>query len=312
MVNCENKMLLTGVSGLLGANFALEASKEWNVSGVYNDHFVSLPNVNSLHVNLLNPDELLPQLDRLCPTTIVHLAAATNVDWCEENPEQAKRLNVETTKCLAQWAATHRCKFVFMSTDAVFDGTKGGYVESDSIRPLNCYAASKCDAETAVREAVSNHLIIRANIFGWNLQPKLSLAEWILSRAETGQTIPGFTDVIFAPVLVNTLSEIILKMLAMGATGTFHVAGATAHSKYEFAKAIVQTFGLDASLVQQATAQFAALRARRSLNTWLRTDKLQAECGIAPPIVQMDILRFKEFSDSGKVARLKSFCMATL
>ncbi len=305
-------MVITGVSGLMGANLALEARRTWDVTGFYNHHAVHLDNVECLPVDLTRMEDVIGLCDRLNPAVLVHLAACTNVDWCEEHPNEAYRVNVETTKYLAQWAARSGSRFLFMSTDSVFDGLKGGYVESDPVSPLNCYAATKCGAETAVREAGPRHLIIRANIYGWNLQPKLSLAEWILSRAETGREIPGFTDIIFAPILVNTLAEIIFKMLELDVVGTFHVAGSKALSKYDFAKEVVRLFGCEQSLVTATTSERSALRARRPSNTWLRTDKLQTNCGVIAPPLQEDLIKFKKLRDSGKVICLKSMSGATL
>ncbi len=296
-------MVVTGVSGLLGANFACSARSNWRVAGFYRHHPVKIPNVNTLSCDLLQASEITSHLKVLRPSVIVHLAAATDVEWCETNPSQTDRINRETTKVLAQWAAEHECKFVFMSTDAVFDGAEGGYTETDPVGPTNRYAESKLRGENAVRDASPFHLIIRGNIYGWNLQSKLSLGEWILNQAQAGEGFPGFTDVIFAPLLVNTLAEVMLRMLEVEATGTFHVACRIPCNKFDFAQRVVKTFGLDPGLVKPSISSYMT---RRPLNTWLRADKLRSECGIFPPCLEEDLLRFKGLRDSGNVALLKS------
>ena len=300
------KMVVTGASGLLGANFALEAAKNWKTFGFYHDHPIRLPALECIQANLLHPNELITHLDRIRPDAIVHFAAFTQVDWCEAHPDETRRMNVDVTGHLANWAARNDCKFLFMSTDSVFDGARGGYCESDLTGPLNCYSATKRDAEKVVRIQNGNHLIIRANIYGWNLQAKQSLAEWSLSLAETGRQVPGFTDVIFSPVLVNTLADILLSLLEKEARGTYHIASADHCSKYDFAKKIIETFNLNPKLLQPATTKSAAFLAKRPANTWLKTDKLLEEWGIHPVAIQDDLLIFKQLREAGQSTKLKA------
>jgi dTDP-4-dehydrorhamnose reductase len=249
-------------------------------------------------------------LDRLRPAILFHFAAFTNVDWCEDNEIATFKANVEGTRHLAEWAAKHDAMLVFMSTDSVFDGTRGKYRESDLPAPINVYARSKLEAEAVVRELSPKHLIIRANIYGWNARKKSSLAEWILARLEAGQTVPGFTDAIFAPLLVNTLTEVVLKLVAKELRGTWHAASRDAVSKFDFAVNIARQFGFNPALCEPALAARAAFRAPRPLNTSLDAGNLAAKYGLAFPTVAEDIARFKALRDQGYVAKLKHCCLS--
>lgn len=244
-------------------------------------------------------------LDDVRPQMVVHFAAATNVDYCEANPSYARELNVDTTHNLASWAAANQAKMIYMSTDSVFDGKLGGYSENSEPNPVNIYAAAKLEGEVAVRKAVADHLIVRASIYGWNAQPKQSLAEWILSRLESGQRVPGFVDTIFAPLLVNTLSSAILKMMKQGAKGTYHAACSDPVTKFDFARAVARVFGYPDVLVEESHVG-TALKAPRPLNTWLIAHRLTQELGIKMPSVVEDLNRFKALRDDGFVAELKS------
>jgi dTDP-4-dehydrorhamnose reductase len=298
------KMLVTGISGLMGANFALAASKAAQVTGVYSRHPVGIAEVPCFPLDLRDPAATVAKLDQLKPATIVHFAAATDVDWCQEHPEEAVQINVETTGLLARWAAVNHCKFVFLSTDSVFDGARGGYVETDETDPVNIYATTKCHAEEVIRAATPNHLIIRSNIYGWNVQDKSSLAEWVLNNLKSGKQIKGFADVIFSPLLVNTLSEIMLQLIDRNETGTFHAASADAVSKYEFAVCIADAFGINPGLVEKSSLASLNLKAPRPLNTSLKTRKIDA-LGIATPQVRQDVIWFKQMYDSNYVTMIK-------
>ena len=258
-----------------------------------------------MQIDLQDKVRLITLLDKVRPQMVVHFAAATNVDYCEANPSYAQELNVDTTHTLASWAAANQAKLIYMSTDSVFDGKTGGYSENSEPDPINVYAATKLEGEVAVRKTVADHLIVRANIYGWNGQPKQSLAEWILSRLELGQHVPGFVDTTFAPLLVNTLSSAIMQMMKLGTKGTYHAACIDPVTKFDFARAVARTFGHPESLVEQSHVG-SALKAPRPLNTWLIAHRLTNELGIKMPSVAEDLNRFKALRDNGFVRKLKS------
>jgi dTDP-4-dehydrorhamnose reductase len=285
---------------------AVSAADRWQVSGLYWQHPFRLPVAESRRIDLRSDTELTGHLDCVRPQIIAHLAAYTDVDWCETHPQEAQGLNVETTRLLASWAAVNGCKFLFMSTDSVFDGYHGPYSELERPAPRNCYAATKFEAEQIVRGIVEDHLIVRGSFYGWNAQNKSSLAEWVLTRLQAGLAVSGFTDVTFSPLLVNTLAEIVLRMLERDLYGTYHVASCDAISKNAFAIAIADIFGFPTNLVQPCLLMDARLRAPRPLDTSLRADKLRRDLGITLPFVRQDLLRFKHLRDDGYVSRLRS------
>jgi dTDP-4-dehydrorhamnose reductase len=209
-------------------------------------------------------------------------------------------VNVEMSGRLAALAAQTGAQFVYISSDSVFDGVRGSYAEEDQVKPVNAYARSKLDGETAVRA-----LVVRTNIYGWNMQPKTGLAEWILSQLESGSEVPGFQDVIFCPILVNDLGDAILEMLERKLSGLYHVAGSEPCSKYEFALHLAGTFGLDKALVRPSSIEQSTLQAPRPKNTSLRTARIHRALGRAMPSLDAGLLRFKALRDSGFVARLR-------
>jgi dTDP-4-dehydrorhamnose reductase len=300
------RLFVTGASGLLGANFVVAAADSHYVTACHCRNRWQWPGVENISLDLRQEDQAMAALERVRPDVIVHFAAATNVDRCEGDRAEAYEMNVRVTERLARYAKSRGARMLFMSTDSVFDGRLGGYVEADEPRPLNYYARTKLDAEDVVRKLVPQHLIVRANIYGWNAQPKSSLSEWVLQRLETGQAVAGFADVLFAPLLANSLSEIILKLLAAGADGLVHIASRDVISKYHFALAIAEQFGLPARQVKRAALADAAMKAQRPLNTVLRSTRLLPEFGIHTPAVRQDLQRFRELRETGFVLRLKT------
>jgi dTDP-4-dehydrorhamnose reductase len=244
-------------------------------------------------------------VSKLHPTGIIHCAAATSVDWCEDNSVETDRINVQASVHLSGLAAELNAKFIHISSDSVFDGSRGQYSETDEPYPLNVYAESKLRAEREVMHVNPRAVVARVNIYGWNMQQKQSLAEWILTQLSSGKQVHGFTDVIFSPLLVNDLAEALLQMLDVELTGIYHVAGSEATSKFEFARTLARIFCADDGLVVPVRVSDANLRARRPCNTSLTTQKVQLALGMRMPGVEAGLHRYKSLQDGGYVQRLK-------
>src|ERR1700678_2032423 len=228
-------ILVTGASGLLGASvISLAQTQGREVVGLYHRHPVRMDGVRCLPADLTDQAETRRIFQELGPSSVVHCAAATEVDWCEQHPEEAHRVNVMVPAVIAEMSAASDARLLYISTDSVFDGERGSYVETDTPGPVNVYAKTKLSGEREVLRQNPGAAIARVNLYGWNAQNKLSLAEWILNRLTLGKLVPGFSDVVFCPVLANDLAEVLLALLDENLAGLYHVVGSEAVSKYEF------------------------------------------------------------------------------
>ncbi len=300
-------ILVTGASGLLGANFLHAAIGQGHrVTGVYHDHPVRFPGADTVATNLTVAGAAAGLIRDRKPEWVVHCAAATDVDWCQAHPAEARRLNVDATSELAAACRETGARLLYVSTDAVFDGKSGAYVERDIPAPVNVYGETKLEGERAATQVLPACLIVRTCIYGWNLQPKPSLAEWILAELEAEREVPGFTDVVFTPLLVNDLSAVLLNMVRSGLEGTYHVAGSEGLSKYEFARRLAVLFGHPAESVVPSTLHESSLRAPRPRNTSLRIDRIRTALGTELPNVEEGLRRFKKLREDGFLQRLRA------
>ena len=280
------RLLITGVSGLLGANLAWEArAAGYPVVGQVHRRLLPGAPFAVRAADLTDPAALADLLAWARPDAIVHTAALAHVDACERRPTLAQRLNAQAPAALARWAAQARVPLVHISTDAVFDGQGGPYGEDDPPRPLNVYARTKAAGERAVLSAHPQALVLRVNFFGWSLTGTRSLAEWFYEHLRAGTPTPGFRDVFFTPLLVNHLARLILEALERGLHGVYHATGSTCLSKYDFGVALARRFGFDPHLVRPTTVAEAALAAPRPRRLCLRNDRLRAALGHAIPDV---------------------------
>jgi len=293
------RVLVTGASGLLGVNLALEAAKEHKVFGLVNRQPLKTEAFRVIQGDLLAPGAVENLLDTTQPDWVIHCAALANVDACEADPDQAKKVNTELPKKLAQHVARSGARLLHVSTDAVFDGETGSYVENDAPNPLGVYARTKLAAEYLVAEANPNAIIARVNLFGWSLSGKRSLAEFFYSNLCAGNTVNGFTDVYFCPLLANTLAQIMLKMLEAELSGLFHVVSSDCTSKYDFGIQLARRFKLDESLVSPISVQSAHLFASRSLNLTLNSSKLALALNFTPPEISASVDQFYTLYQQG-------------
>jgi len=273
------KLLITGASGLLGINLAIEAMREHEVIGVDRGKLKSAP-FRVLNTDLLQRGVIDSLLDEAQPDWLVNCAAMANLDECEEYPDRARILNAEIPGEMANACAKRNIKFIHLSTDAVFDGTKeGAYTEDDKPNPQGVYSKTKLDGERAALEANPQAIVARVNFFGWSLSNRRSLGEFFVNNLSEGKNVSGFTDVIFCPMWVNHLSRMLLEMLEKNLSGLYHVVGAQAMNKYQFGVEVARKFGLRESLIEPKSVEGSGLTAPRSHNLWLSIHKLSTDLG---------------------------------
>lgn len=301
------KLLLTGVSGLLGINFAQEMMSEHEIIGVDRGKLTHAP-FRILRKDLLDDDAVEFILDSAQPDWVVNCAALADLDACEHNPHLARRLNADLPARLAQACKTRGISLAHISTDAVFDGEKDGfYTEDDAPNPLGVYAQTKLEGEQAVLSENPQAIVARVNFYGWSLSGKRSLAEFFFNNLKNGKSMSGFTDVIFCPMLANDTARILVKMLQRGLSGLYHLVGPQAMSKYQFGVEIARKFSMQESEISPKSILSSSLTARRSHNLWLSTHKLSTDLGEDLPDFSTGLDEFYTQYREGYPQKIRSY-----
>jgi dTDP-4-dehydrorhamnose reductase len=273
------RILITGASGLLGLNLALETTRRHTVFGTVNHHTLNTDAFTVIQTDLLAPGAVERLLERTQPEWVIHCAALANLDACEADPLLAQQLNTNLPLKLASYVARSGARLVYVSTDSVFDGLRGDYSEEDIPTPIGVYSRTKLDGELVVAEADSSAIIARVNLFGWSLTGNRSLAEFFFNNLSLRKRVMGFTDVFFCPLLANDLAHIFVRMLEENLSGLYHVVSSESLSKYDFGLRLAQRFNLDGDLIDPTSVTQSGLKATRSPNLSLRSDKLARALG---------------------------------
>ncbi|MCH7760588.1 dTDP-4-dehydrorhamnose reductase [candidate division TA06 bacterium] len=216
-------ILVTGSKGLLGNDFCQILSKNHRVIALGRDE-----------LDITRP-ETVDKVKNYSPDLVCHLAAYTDVDGCEKNPEKAFEVNGQGTRNVALGARKARVPILYLSTDYLFDGEKKEpYKENDSPNPLNVYGRSKLEGENRIMEILQDYYIVRSSwLFGVSGK---NFVDTILKLAEEREVLQVVADQIGSPTYTPDLAEALQKLIDLGSFGVYHVTNSGSCSWFEFAR----------------------------------------------------------------------------
>ena len=286
------KLIATGTSGLLGSKIVELASKDYEVTPLYNTKQL---HHNSLKLDITDQKRVLNLFNELKPKIVIHTASETNVDKCETEKEHAWKINVEGTRNIALACSKANAKIVYISTDYVFDGEKGLYIEEDKPNPINYYGVTKLEGERQATNFCENYAILRTSVlYGWHPW-RQNFAMWIISKLKQRQEITVVEDHYNTPTLADNLAEMAIEVAEKDLQGVYHASGNERISRYEFAKQIAGTFDLNSDLIKPIKmSQMAAWTAKRPRDSSLDTSKIQKQLKTKPLNITEGLNKMKE------------------
>ena len=300
------KAFITGLAGMLGCNIAYKLTNDYVLSGV-DLVKVNMANVDSYDFDALDYKKLSDCLKEVKPDVIIHTAAAVNVDRCETEPDYAEKLNVKMTDNVCRAAKKVGAKVIYISTDAVFDGKDENlYCESDNVYPINIYGRTKLKGEDIVKKNNKN-LILRTNIYGFNIQDKNSFGEWIYTSLVAGKELNMFTDIDFSPILVNDLAEIIDLSIKKNISGLYHACGTGCISKYDFGLRLKDIFKIATGKVNKSCSDTFSFKAKRAKHMGMNNQKISKEIDYKIKTPEESIKEFYRLYENGYKEELIKF-----
>lgn len=203
------------------------------------------------------------RLGDVLPDAVIHAAAYTQVDQCEEEPEYAREVNVVGTANVAAVCKNLGCHLIYLSTDYVFDGKSvQPYREGDPVSPLGVYGITKWEGELAVRDkGPGNALVVRtAWVYGHGGR---NFVDAILEKGNLGEPLRVVADQKGSPTFSEDLADALKALLSIQAKGIVHVTGHGVCTWYEFAKEVLSAAGLEVGLLEETTSATLGRRAPR-------------------------------------------------
>ncbi len=266
------RLLITGCTGLLGSKLVEKAPEGAKVYGVALENPRGKTRYEFNKLDISDRDETTKLIAKLGPDTVIHTAALTGVDYCEEHPEEARSVNALGTENVALGCKKTGARLVYVSTDYVFDGKKGMYAETDTPNPINVYGKTKLEGEALLKEAGIDWCIARTSVlYGWH--ENYNFAKWVVGELREGKSINVVNGQYCSPTFADNLAEALLLLSEKGATGIFHTAGSKRVSRYEFAVKTAEIFGLDSNLINPVTSDKLRQKAKRPKDSSLDINK---------------------------------------
>ena len=212
------------------------------------------------------------------PDLVIDTHALSNVDYCELHPEDAWKINVEGTKNVAESCKVNGCKYIFISTDYVYDGYKTTtYSEKDKPHPINYYGRTKFIAEKVIEALDMDYIIARtAVLFGASDSfDKLPFPSWVIQQLKLKNKIKVVMDQYSNPTLVDNLGEFLLSLYEKDRSGVFNISGKDNISRFEFSKMLAKEFDLDEKLIEPITTAELNQPAKRPQKVALNVSKAE-------------------------------------
>lgn len=274
--------LVTGAHGFLGSNAGVFLEGKTATVGQVRTGSAAKSFTASEALDLTHSASVGTLVKSTQPAVIFHSAAMSSHEACEQDPAGAMLVNATATASLADAASSCGALMIYISTDAVFDGARGSYLETDATNPFSVYGETKLAGEQAVRAATDRHLILRTNFFGWSPSGTRSILEFFVNGFRHDIKMQGYTDFTVTSIYAQQLLGVAFALVERGATGTFHVASRDALSKYEFGRSVAEAFSLDSSLVSPSTSAVGEHATSRSRDLALYVEDLLASRPSAP------------------------------
>ncbi|MEK6967048.1 MAG: SDR family oxidoreductase [Nanoarchaeota archaeon] len=264
------KALVIGASGQVGAALFKQLSTKLVVVGTYN----STKKNNLVYLDVNESKNVEKLINEIKPSYVFICSAIISIDFCEQNPEIANKVNVEGTKNIVKAAKKIGAKVIFLSTEYIFDGKKGPYKEGDSPNPLNVYGRTKLESEKIVL-SLKKSLVVRSTLVFSLGYDEHNLLHVIVKNLKAGKKINIVDDQITNPISADNLAEAITDLSLRDKSGIYNIASPKRMSRYEFAIKAANVFGLDIDLVKAVKTSVFRQKVNRPLSCGLVVDKFK-------------------------------------
>jgi dTDP-4-dehydrorhamnose reductase len=285
------KILITGANGLLGYKLVQLLSRHSDIQTIATGRrmILDLPlHVSFEELDITDRAQSETIISKLKPDVIINTAAMTQVDQCETDHEACWQANVNGVENLVTACAKNQTHLVHVSTDFIFDGSRGPLDESATPNPVNFYGESKLAGEKVVQQSTISWAILRT-VLVYGVTPDMSRSNivlWVKKSLEDGKTINVVNDQWRTPTLAEDLAMGCFLAAKKKATGIYNISGEGMMTPYDIAIQTADFFNLNKSLINATDSSKFKQPARRPLKTGFIITKAKNELGYQPHTFQ--------------------------
>jgi dTDP-4-dehydrorhamnose reductase len=281
------KILVTGSNGLLGYKLIqlLASYPEITSIATARKSIGGLPaNVRFMELDITDRNQTLQVIAEAKPDAVINTAAMTQVDQCETDRELCWLANVTGVENVRLGCEQNGCHLIHISTDFIFDGSRGPLDETATPHPVNYYGESKLAGEQVAMQSKIPWTILRT-VLVYGVTPDMSRSNivlWVKNSLEAGKTIQVVNDQWRTPTLAEDLAMGCYLAAIHKATGIYHLSGDEMMTPFDIAIRTAEFFRLDATLIKPADSTTFKQPAKRPLKTGFVIAKAKKELGYRP------------------------------
>lgn len=297
------KILITGGTGLLGKALIETAKNSYEITATYigNYEMSDSGQVKYLKLDIQDKSAYSNLFKNFRPEAVIHTASIGSPDYAQKNREKTWLVNVGGTQNMLSNCEVFGAKFVYVSSNAIYDGKKAPYSESDLAEPINYYGEVKLEGENLTKKSKITYAIVRPILmYGWNYAfERPNVATIALSKLKKGESVNIYEDVFCNPILSEYCAQAIWRLIKNGTYEEFNIGGKDTVSVYELIKVAAEVFDFDSNLIQAVRQGFFKELVRRPENTSYRTAKMENKLGLEPLSIRagLEIMKLKANKD---------------
>lgn len=279
-------VLVTGANGLVGQAIVKQLEKaNYTIVATSKNPQTFISDVCLFEcVDLTNISEFEYIAGKHKPDVIVHCAALSKPDECEQNQPVCWKMNVEAVETIARYCEKNKTFLVYMSSDFVFSGIEGIYDENVEPYPVSFYGRSKFEGENIVRAIVTSYAIIRTSLVYGTVENNIrsNFVLWVRNALTEGKQIKVVADQYRTPTYNIDIAKAINEIIDKKTIGIYNIAGKDYLSVYDIAIETAEVFGLDKTLITPVATISLHETAKRPPKTFLKIDKAYRDLHYAP------------------------------
>ena len=283
------KILITGINGLVGSTlYELYANSSHDIIPTSRN----LEGFATTKLDITKQEEASHVFNAFKPDVVINTAAIADVDLCEVEKGLCWKTNVTAMKYLVESCKLYNSHLIHISTDYIFDGSSGPYLETDRFNPISYYGKSKLEGEKILIDSSIDYTIIRT-ILVYGNHTKLNIVSFVKKNLENGKPVKLVDDQHRMPTLVGDLARACNSAADKRATGIYHVSGNEMMTYYDIGLRVADYFSLDSSLITKTKTAKLNQKAKRPEVTGFVLDKAIKELDYAPTSFEKSLEEFR-------------------
>ncbi len=300
----NHSLLVTGASGFLGGNLARYWLAYGNVIAQGNRHIPQIDGCTCIQEDLTHEKSVRNLIYNHKPTYVVHCAAMTSPDQCGKNPQMARKVNIDATQYLVNYANECEIPVIFLSTDLVFDGCSTQlYSEENTPNPVNLYGETKLTSEEIVLGGMSENTVFRIALSYGRYMPGATggYLDILLNGLDSKVTQRLYTDQYRTPLFSGDFCQAVTNLIKAISTNStakssrlYHICGIDRMSRYELAKLAAELHEKNLHYIEESSMLRNPAAQPRGADCALSCERAQKELNYQPHSVRDNLLYDKQ------------------